>query len=112
MVRREVLTVDNLRIVYRILSIIEKKMEYTQFDLSQLSPSSLGVSLELRNNLLCSIISAGYVEGATIKRNVLGEISIDLENARLSIAGMEYLSENSVMQKIARAAKGIAEVVL
>lgn len=98
---------DNLRIVYRILSIIEKKMEYAQFDLSQLSPSALGVSPELRNNLLCSIISAGYVEGATIKCN-----EIDLENARLSIAGMEYLSENSVMQKIARAAKGIAEVVL
>lgn len=107
MARREVLTVDNLRIVYRILSIIEKKMEYAQFDLSQLSPSALGVSPELRNNLLCSIISAGYMEGATIKHN-----EIDLENARLSIAGMEYLSENSVMQKIARAAKGIAEVVL
>lgn len=103
---------DNLRIVYRILSVIEKKMEYAQFDLSPLSASALGVSQELRNNLLCAVISAGYVEGASVKRSVLGDMDINLENARLSIAGMEYLSENSVMQKIARAAKGIAEVVL
>ena len=35
----------------------------------------------------------------------------DLSNIKITLKGLEYLQENSIMQRMYKAAKGIAEIV-
>ena len=84
---------DNFKAVYRILSALEKAMDLPQFDIEQIGPAALGVSQER----WC--------------RYITGETAVDARNMRITLKGLEYLQENSIMQKLYKAAKGLADVV-
>ena len=36
---------------------------------------------------------------------------MDIDDIRITLKGLEYLSENSIMQRLYKAAKGITELV-
>ena len=50
-------------------------------------------------------------DGMTVKRSTDGNVTISIPHPRITLRGLEYLQENSAMQKAARLAKGIAEIV-
>ena len=47
----------------------------------------------------------------TIQKYVTGETNVDAEDIRITLKGLEYLSENSIMQKMYKAAKGITDLI-
>ena len=55
--------------------------------------------------------SAGYIKGVKIQKYVAGGTSVDIDDIRITLKGLEYLSENSIMQRLYKAAKGITELV-
>lgn len=87
----------SFRTIYRILSILEKAMDYEAFDVSRLSAANLNITEPKRKAILAMLLQNGYVEG--------------LENIRITLKGLEYLEENSLMKKAASLAKGIAETL-
>lgn len=101
---------DNFRAVYHILSELEKALDSPKADISRFDAEQLGVS----ENRWCSYIEmmedVGYIKGAVIKRNIYGETLIDCDNMKITLKGLEYLQENSVMQRIYKTLKGIKEV--
>ncbi|MDD6266456.1 MAG: YjcQ family protein [Clostridium sp.] len=101
---------DNFRAVYHILSELEKALDSPKVDISRCDAEQLGVS----ENRWCSYIEmmedVGYIKGAVIKRNIYGETLIDCDNMKITLKGLEYLQENSVMQRIYKTLKGIKEV--
>lgn len=56
-------------------------------------------------------LNAGYIKGVTIQKYVTGETNVDAEDIRITLKGLEYLSENSIMQKMYKAAKGITDLI-
>lgn len=102
---------DNFKAVYKMLTALEKAMDLPEFDIMEVGPEKLGVTQERWSRYLEMMADVGYIKGVTIKRDILGELCVDARNARITLKGLEYLQENTVMRKIYNAAKGITEVI-
>lgn len=88
---------DNLKVVYRILVGIEGSMDSNRFDGTFLE--ELKISEERRNRILQSMIGEGLIDGFE-RVNYADGYGFKAIEPRLTIKGMEFLQENSTMQKI------------
>lgn len=104
---------EDFRTIYRMLSILQKSMDYEHVDVRRLSADNLGITESKRKVLLGMLLKNGYVEGFQVIQYIGDQApNIEgLEGIRITLKGLEYLEENSLMQKAARLAKGIAEVL-
>lgn len=102
---------NDLQMIYRILKILENAMDSDGFDASQISAERLKISENRLKKLLIQLVKNGYVEGI----HVVGSLesitpSVRIEpNATITLKGLEYLSENSAIAKVANTVKGVAE---
>ena len=104
---------NNFSVIYKILRLLEKNMDCDELDPESISPEALGISKERRDAILVMLIKNGYIEGLLL-RPVSGEaqpVLRCLENTAITLKGLEYLEENSLMRKAAGIAKGIAEIM-
>jgi len=76
----------NFIAIYRILSYLEQALDYDEPDMSQISSSVLGLSANRWLALLRLLEDAGYIE-------VFGH------RTRITLRGLEYLQQNSLMQR-------------
>ena len=102
---------DNFKIIYKILSVLEKSMDLENVDIERISSNNLGISQQRWNKYMEMLLDAGYIKGVTIQKYVTGETNVDAEDIRITLNGLEYLSENSIMQKMYKAAKGITDLI-
>lgn len=104
---------ENFRIIYKILKILESSMDCEGIDTERLSPSSLGITEARFKKLLKMLLENGFVSGFDIKQYIGdSDISIlGLENIEITLKGLEYLEENSLMKKAANLAKGIVDTI-
>lgn len=101
---------DNFKAVYKILSVLEKAMDLPEFDLEQIGPDALGVSEQRWGRYIEMMADVGYIKGADVRQTIDGEMMVDMDDLRITLKGLEYLQENSIMRKIYNAAKGIKEI--
>ena len=102
---------DNFKIIYKILSVLEKSMDLENVDIERISSNNLGISQQRWNKYMEMLLDAGYIKGVTIQKYVTGETNVDAEDIRITLKGLEYWSENSIMQKMYKAAKGITDLI-
>ena len=102
---------DNLKAVYKILSALEKAMDCPSFDVSQIDYNKLEISKERWSRYIEMMLDVGYIKGAKIYKDILGETCVETDNIRITLKGLEYLQENSIMQKFYNAAKGIVDLI-
>lgn len=102
---------DNFKVIYRILRYLEKAMDYDEADTSFISAGALKISEQRWVAIMEMLVTEGYIAGMTVSRSRDGEVVISESNPRITLRGLEYLSDNSLMQKAAKIAKGIAEVI-
>lgn len=99
---------DNFKYIYRILKALDDGMDFEEFDFVRISPEIIGLSRERWEQLLIQLQKSGYVEGLNIRQyvrqipRILPPIS-----PRITLKGLEYLHENSIMQNMKAAAAGI-----
>ena len=101
---------DNFKAVYKILSTLEKAMDLPEFDISIIDCRALGVSKERWSRYIEMMADVGYIKGVRVSTNITGETIVECNNMRITLKGLEYLQENSIMRKIYNAAKGIKEI--
>ena len=101
---------DNFKAVYKILSTLEKAMDLPEFDISVIDYKTLGVSKERWSRYIEMMADVGYIKGVRVGTNIIGETIVECDNIRITLKGLEYLQENSIMKKIYNAAKGIKEI--
>lgn len=102
---------DNFKAVYKILSSLEKMMDLSQVNVSLIDAKTLGVSQERWNKYIEMMYDVGYIKGVSIIHNMLGEATIECENMQITLKGLEYLQENSIMKKMYNVAKGITDMI-
>ena len=103
---------DTFKIIYKILKYLERAMAFSELDLTPLMPEALGITRERWGAVLKMMIDNGYVEGVTCKDYVhIDTPVLDITRIKITLKGLEYLSENSMMKKCAEFAKGIIEVI-
>lgn len=83
-------------------------MDYDEFDLSLLNPELLGVSENRMNAILITLQDEGYISGIIYRKGLNG---VKLNKPVITLKGLEYLEENSMMKKVAGLLKGIKETV-
>lgn len=101
---------DNFKAVYKILASLERAMDCPAFDIQDVGPDALGVTPERWARYIEMMVDVGYIKGVSVRRDILGETIVEANGARITLKGLEYLQENTIMQKIYNAAKGIKEV--
>lgn len=102
---------DNFNIIYKILKQLEKSMDYDEFDMDFVSAEYLKISENRWIRIWEMLSKEGYVDGVNIKYGSWGNVVLSVSNPRITLKGIEYLHENSLMKKAANIAKGIIDVV-
>ena len=80
---------DNFKVIYKILKLLEEAMDQDEFDINLLSPDLLGVTENHRNGLS----------------------GVKLSKPAITLKGLQYLEENSMMKKVSGILKGIKETI-
>ena len=104
---------DNFRIIYKILSILEKNLDYASFDAENIAPETLGITKQRRDALLIQLVKSGYVEGESYKCYIDEAYPriTDMSCIMITLSGLEYLSENSLMKKAMETIKNVIPIV-
>ena len=106
---------EDFKIIYRILKAI-KHYEMAEIKtLEHFTPDMLKTTKENRDRLILKLIDAGYVTGFRVVQKIDGlespVILWETSNPSVTIKGLEYLEDNSMMKKVKETLKGIANVV-
>lgn len=101
---------DNFKLIYKILKYFEACMEFEEFDEDNFTAAHFGVSDTLFLNILNILIEDGYIRGVKVINDKLGS-QLLLLNPHLSLEGMEYLENNTMMKKVYRTLKGINDII-
>lgn len=104
---------DNFTVIYKILKALEQAMDYDEFDVKQISHTRFNISYQRWEKILIMLTKSGYIEGV-IYDQCGGDYSPHIEEPIapvITLKGLEYLSDNSLMKKAANILKGIKETV-
>ena len=102
---------DNYRVIYRILRYLEKALDYDEPNMDCISAKALKLSDQRWMALMEMLSKEGYIDGFSVQRTVDGSIPISSSTPRITLKGLEYLQENSLMKKAAELAKGVADII-
>ena len=105
---------EEFKAIYQILEAVRVAMDYEKFDFNNISPERLKITEQKRDELLVLLLKKGYLEGGVmiplLKKGYLeggvmiplygGDVGIKwLGKPRITLDGLEYLEENSMMKK-------------
>ena len=102
---------DNFKVIYKILTAFEKSLDVEDFDIDSITAKALGISEIRLVKYLEMLVDAEYITGIDFEEHIAGSIIIKADNPLITIKGLEYLSENTIMQRIYKSIKGIKEMV-
>ena len=102
---------DNFKVIYKILSQLEKDMDKPSVDLDAISYEVLCITENRWLNIIEMLCRDGYIIGVTINREVSGSKNYNCDNMAITIKGLEFLKNNSFMQKAYKAAKGLTDLI-
>ena len=104
---------DNFKIVYKILKALEKGMDSEEFDVTLISHETLKLSYPRWEKIIIMLVKAGYIEGI-VYTQCIGDYSSKIEKPItpvITIKGLEYLEENSMMKKAKELIMGVSNFV-
>lgn len=103
---------NNFKVIFKILKSLEKAMDYEEFDIESISPERLEITKERWEKIIIMLTDSGYIKGVSYEQ-CLSDYSphiVEPIHPAITLLGLEYLNENSIMKKMADTAKGIATV--
>lgn len=104
---------EDFRIIYKILRILQKAMDLEEFDSEELSAKALGLTVPKWSRLMTMLLEEGYISGGETWNTMdCGYPKVALTRPELTMKGLEYLEENGLMKKAAGLAKGIIGTAL
>lgn len=103
---------EDFRIIYRILKFLQQSMDFEDFDSEGFNAERFGTNPNRFQALLIQLQRAGYIEGLDIVQYIRQPERIEPPmHPKITLKGLEYLQENSMMKQAAAFAKGIKEIV-
>lgn len=104
---------DNFKIIYRILKYLEEHMDDEYIDSDGISHEKMGISFIRWEKLLWLMQEEGYIKGLLYEQTLSDSSPhvVSPISPKITIKGLEYLTENSLMQKVAKSLKQVKEVV-
>ena len=91
---------DNFKCIYRILKSLEEELDSLTFDINKISPNELGISEARWAKYIEMMLDVGYIKGIRVYYDVKEELEVDNQGIKITLKGLEYLSENTIMQRM------------
>lgn len=105
------LTHDHFIVIYKILSALEANMDTGQpIDTKLFNEDALGISKERFAAYLEMLNDSGYIKGVELG-NYMRTPIIRYTNAKITLKGLEYLAENTLMQRAYKAINKITDLI-
>ena len=104
---------DNFKVMYKILRYLEQAMDYSEPDMGAISPEQLRISPERWERLMLMMQDDGYIKGVKVTQSLSDthkRIAYPIYPT-ITIKGLEFLEENSLMKKAAALASGVVDVL-
>ena len=103
---------EQFKQIYRILSILHKAMDLEEWDSKLLSPEALGISLPMWSRLMAMLLKEGYSTGGEAWESFdVSYPKVKLVRPEITLKGLEYLEENSLMKKAGEMLKEVIHIV-
>lgn len=103
---------EQFKQIYRILSILHKAMDLEEWDSNLLSPEVLGISLPMWSRLMAMLLKEGYITGGEAWKSFdVSYPKVKLVRPEITLKGLEYLEENSLMKKAGEMLKEVIHIV-
>lgn len=103
---------DDFRLIYRILRFLQRSMDCEEIDVEIISPDRLELSVPKWGRIMAMLLNEGYITGGqTWNALDCGYPRVALTRPEITLKGLEYLEENTLMKKAANLAKGIKDTV-
>ena len=97
--------------IYHILQILKKAMDVEEFEKELISSEALKVNYPKWCRLMAMLANNGYVSGVSVWNSLDCQYpKIELVRPEITLKGLEYLEENSMMKKVSIVAKGVIDV--
>lgn len=88
---------DNFKCIYKILRTLERALDYENIDLEEIGHERLEISKERWMKYLEMMTDEGLITGLIfIKSYIDGRTDIINNDVRITLKGLEYLSENKI----------------
>ena len=103
---------DYFVVVYRILSYLLDCFDAGErADITLFGPEAMGINNGKWANIIESIYNEGYVTGVTLVPSVGSAPSVLVRNIKITQKGIEFLLDNTNIQKAKRFLKEVKDVV-
>ena len=104
---------DNFGIIYRIRRHLEASLDCEVTDTEPITHERLRISYARWEQLLIMLQDEGYIKGLKYTKGLTDDKAHLVEPVRplITLKGLEYLSDNSMMKKMADFFKGVKDVV-
>lgn len=93
--------------IYKILHGLESCMDMETVNLDMISPEMLKISKERWEKYLEMLQDEGYIKGVKISTYISNTKVVNADNIQITLKGLEYLNENSMMKKAENLIMGI-----
>lgn len=99
--------------IYKILKTLQKWRGREDFSNELISAKAVGLSYESWEQLIIELQASGYINGITYTQSLTDKFPHITEpiSPRITLTGIEFLEENSLMKKAASALKMIGEII-
>lgn len=99
-------------IIWKILNELDLALDLKNYKAEeQLTFRKFKITENRFCNYLAMLQNAGYVDGVKIIDDITGEQSVDYSEIKITLEGIQFLLENSTMQRIANVAEEIGLTV-
>lgn len=102
---------DIFRIIYTILKeLYEHKKRGTQTPQEDISPERLQIISGYWVAIICELVDNRYISGVQYMETKTGRVVSGLDKIDITLKGIEYLEENSMMKKVYTFLKGVKDI--
>lgn len=103
---------DFFVIVYQVLKYLYEGLKTGEEpEAIRLTASAYSIPESYWGYILLSLLEEGYVKGIAVHSTKSGILFSDLQDAVITPKGIEYLFENSLLQKVKRTLKDVKELI-
>ena len=101
---------DNFKIIYKILRALEQSLDRERINMADISAQRFGISENRWLAIIEMIVDKGLVKGIKVHYTADGECFLQIDRPMITMDGLQYLEENSMMQKAYRLIKGVKDI--
>jgi hypothetical protein len=100
----------NFKLIYQILTLLDKYLDHEDPEWSKLSAEHFKVTEKRFAHIMLMLCEAGCIDGIESIHLGGNDYDFKLTSPHITLRGLEYFEENTMMKKACRLLKGVKEI--